>query len=89
MRSRGAAEYRALSYALDHVTPPCSDDPRFSLDPREIAPDELNHIGATICRRCPIKPACRAYGDTARPLAGIWAGKTYKPMQGRTRGETT
>lgn len=80
--------YRALTIALaDSDAPPCTDDPRFILEPSQIAAQEVEHIGLTICRVCPLHALCRAYGDAARPTAGIWAGRTYKPRQRRTRKE--
>lgn len=80
---RGAAEYAALSRALDEHLPPCTGDPRFILEPQDVHPDELTHLAMHVCRRCPLRDLCRAYGDTARPPAGIWAGKTYRLSQRR------
>ena len=69
--------YAALARAMNDTTPPCTGDDRFILEPHELAPDEINHLGLTICRTCPLRPLCRAYADTARPPAGVWAGRTY------------
>lgn len=78
--SKGDAEYRRLSEALANAeAPACTDDPRFILEPHEIAQAELTHISVTICRPCPLRDLCRAYAAAARPTAGIWAGKTYAP----------
>ncbi len=78
---RGDAEYEALSAALLRVTPPCTGDPRFVLEAHEIAPDELSHLRLTVCHPCPVRELCAAYAASARPSAGIWAGRTYKPRQ--------
>lgn len=78
MAERGTNEYRALSYALERVTPDCSGDPRFILGPHEIAADELRNISIRICRPCPLNALCAAYGTAARPKAGIWAGRVYR-----------
>lgn len=78
---RGDAEYQALSDALREVTPPCTDDPRFLLESHEIAPAELSHLAMTICRSCPVRGLCAAYAASARPTAGVWAGRTFKPRQ--------
>ena len=75
--AKGDTEYRRLTDAMNDHMPPCSGYPRFILDRHEIAPDELSHISLTICRTCPIKQPCRAYGEAARPGAGIWAGRTW------------
>lgn len=84
MADRGAAEYRVLTEAMRDIRPACNGDPRFILDSHEISPDELSHIALTICRLCPLKAPCRAYGDAERPKAGIWGGKkytSYKPRE--------
>lgn len=78
---RGDAEYQALADALREVTPPCTDDPRFLLEAHEIAPAELSHLAMTICRSCPVRGLCAAYAASARPTAGVWAGRTFKPRQ--------
>ncbi|KAA9133711.1 WhiB family transcriptional regulator [Microbacterium caowuchunii] len=73
------AAFAALSFALQDIVPPCDGDPRFILEPREISRSELWHLSITKCRGCPVRKLCAAYGDAARPEAGIWAGKTYGP----------
>ena len=78
---RGDAEYQALADTLREMTPPCTDDPRFLLEAHEIAPAELSHLAMTICRPCPVRDLCAAYAASARPTAGIWAGRTFKPRQ--------
>lgn len=84
---RGDVEYRALAAALAEAdAPPCTGDPRFILDPHEINETELNHLWATTCRDCPLRDLCRAYGDAARPPAGVWAGRTYLPRTRRKKG---
>lgn len=84
--TRGDAEYRRLAAALaDADAPACTDDPRFILEPHELATDELAHLAA-VCRPCPFRALCRDYGNAARPPAGIWAGNTYPP---RTKRATT
>lgn len=70
--------YRALARVLEETTPECTDDPRFLLEPAQIAPDELTFIGLTICRTCPIRTECGAYAEKAKPAVGIWAGRTYQ-----------
>lgn len=78
---RGDAEYQALADALREITPPCTDDPRFLLEAHEIARDELAYLRETVCRPCPVRELCAAYAGSARPTAGIWAGRTFKPRQ--------
>jgi len=75
--------YRALARVLEETTPECTDDPRFLLEPPQIATDELTFIGLTICRPCPIRTECRAYAEQAKPPVGIWAGRTYSPRKRR------
>ncbi len=75
--------YRALARVLEETTPECTDDPRFLLEPSQIASDELTFIGLTICRPCPIRTECRAYAERAKPQVGIWAGRTYQPRKRR------
>lgn len=85
--TRGDVEFRALTIALEDRMPPCTGDPRFVREPHELAPGEADALGLTICRGCPLKWACRAYGEAARPPAGVWAGRTYPPSQRRRREE--
>lgn len=77
--NRGAAEYAALADALNDHTPACTGDARFILEPQEIPAQELEHLRLTICNPCPLRDLCHAYAAAARPPAGIWAGRTYKP----------
>lgn len=85
--NRGDVAYRALSVALANAdAPPCTDDPRFILEPHELAPDELTHLSTKICRPCPLRDLCRAYGTAARPPAGVWAGRVYPGA--KTRKDT-
>lgn len=67
---KAAHEWAALESALMDNSPPCAGDARFTLDD---PPDAL----AVICRRCPIRVACRVYAVKARPEAGYWAGRHY------------
>lgn len=81
---KGEAEYIALAAALDRMeAPECTDDWRFVMEHSEFGPDEILHLSTTYCRPCPIRDLCRAYGEAARPIAGIWGGKTYKPPKQR------
>lgn len=75
---RAAASYGALNAALADTTPPCSGDPRFILEPHEIAPAELMHLRGSICFPCPLRSLCAAYAEEAWPPAGIWAGRMYR-----------
>ncbi|MCC4247489.1 WhiB family transcriptional regulator [Microbacterium testaceum] len=78
--------YRELAAALlDHPQPPCSGNDRFTADLIDLERDEPLQLAATFCSRCPIKPACVAYADTARPPAGVWGGRTYPPRQTREK----
>ncbi len=79
MADRGEAEYRALMLATDDCTPSCTGDPRFILDGDQLAPQELAHLKHKICHPCPLRALCEAYAEAARPPAGVWAGRTYKP----------
>lgn len=83
---RGTEEYAALARALDHTTPPCTGDPRFILEPHELARQEVDYLSRTVCRPCPLLALCAAYGRAARPPAGIWGGRTYKPAKGKKEG---
>lgn len=84
----GDAEYRLLTDALADTNPPCANDPRFILDPQDIAPDELSYLALTICRTCPLKALCRDYASTARPDSGVWAGRTWARGRANTDQET-
>lgn len=66
----------ALSAALLTTTPACQGDDRFIADDQDA--DELAHI----CAACPMYTICATYARTARPPAGIWAGRRYnKPLR--------
>ena len=75
---RGVAEYEALHTALNTYTPPCRGDARYTAD--EIDESTRAEL-VTGCDLCHISEACRAYANKARPTAGIWAGRTFKPRQ--------
>lgn len=57
-------------------TSPSSDDTRFILERSELSPDDIAAMRA-ICAGCPLTALCGAYGDAARPPAGMWAGRLY------------
>ena len=76
--TRGAAEYRALTGALERVAPLCRDDWRFVHDANQIDDADRNRM-RLICGGCPLKALCAAYADAARPPAGMWAGRYYSP----------
>ncbi|WJL95879.1 WhiB family transcriptional regulator [Microbacterium sp. ET2] len=86
--NHGDRAYRALHLALaDADAPECSGDDRFILEHHELAADEVKHLRLTVCGPCPLRTLCRAYGDAARPQAGIWGGKVYPPPKPRKRAE--
>ncbi|OJV93736.1 MAG: hypothetical protein BGO47_06740 [Microbacterium sp. 67-17] len=76
--SRASDALTNLAQALNDHDPACRDDPRFTLDHDQLPPGEVAHIGLTICRPCPLRTTCREYAETAKPPAGIWAGRTYQ-----------
>lgn len=72
----GHAEYLALSKALDDVTPACSNDWRYIQNRDMLDPEDVTAMQRA-CRACPLQALCRAYGDAARPPAGMWAGRFW------------
>ncbi|WJL95863.1 WhiB family transcriptional regulator [Microbacterium sp. ET2] len=86
--SRADVAYRVLHDALAEIeAPACTGDDRFLLESHELAPEELQHLGATVCRPCPVRGLCRDYGNAARPPAGVWAGRVYPTPKRRTAKE--
>jgi hypothetical protein len=69
--SRGNPAWDALETAMIATVPACNADDRFTDDDQD--PAEV----ATICAACPLNALCDAYAKSARPKAGIWAGKRY------------
>ncbi|WP_228798815.1 WhiB family transcriptional regulator [Nocardia cyriacigeorgica] len=58
--------------------------PLFDLDlPGETDTDRAHRhqTAARICRRCPVRDACRANAHQQHQPAGIWAGHVYDPNQ--------
>jgi len=77
----GTVEYAALVDELQHTVPPCHDDWRYLTDRHELDDGDVIRMRST-CRRCPLSSLCAAYAETARPIAGMWAGKYYgKPRK--------
>ena len=74
--SPGAAEYTALTDALTHYQPPCTEDDRYTADQHDDA--TLAEL-ATGCDLCHISGLCRAYAIAAKPTAGYWAGRLCTP----------
>lgn len=73
---KGAAEYLALSRALDEASPPCSNDGRYIRDRDDLNPEDVS-IMRLACSGCPVQHLCRTYGEAARPSAGMWAGRFW------------
>ncbi|RWR16790.1 hypothetical protein D8Y23_12775 [Microbacterium enclense] len=77
--------YRDLATALQETPKvPCLGIDRFTADIKDLAPNESTQLGFAYCSHCPVKPACVAYADAARPPAGVWGGRTYSPRTPRT-----
>lgn len=74
-----AAEWAALQRAVLDLGAACDRDDRFTLD------DPPTALLVPVCRRCPARAACGAYGRAARPTAGFWAGDTYAPPARRPK----
>lgn len=72
----GIDEYRTLANALEDTKPHCANDDRFTADPENLTDDDNKQM-RTICRHCPLAELCRDYATTARPKAGMWAGKHW------------
>jgi hypothetical protein len=53
------------------TVPACDGDDRYTNDDQDAA--EL----APICAACPLYELCDRYAQSARPKAGIWAGRRY------------
>lgn len=73
---KGQEEYVALNDALADVTPPCSNDWRFVQEREEIDQSDLAAMRRA-CADCPLASLCRQYAETARPSAGMWAGRFW------------
>lgn len=71
------AAYTALQTALIDITPPCSNDPRYIANREELTSDTRMQMIAG-CRSCPVRDLCEQYATTARPEAGMWAGRYYE-----------
>lgn len=73
---KGQEEYRALTEALRDLTPACSLDRRFVQERNQV--DEQNLIAMRrSCAQCPLAVLCRSYAESARPPAGMWAGRFW------------
>lgn len=69
-------EYSELAKAMEDTEPACADDPRFTLDEHQVHEQEAVLL-RSICRGCPLRAECDAYGRAAKPTSGIWAGRYY------------
>lgn len=68
------AAWAALSSALDHYEPPCTDLDDFTADRlSESARDEC----AALCARCLVSDLCEAYAVAANVKCGFWAARQY------------
>ena len=63
--------FARLNTAMQETNPACQNDGRFILD------DQPAEAVTYLCKPCPLFTPCRVYATTARPTAGIWAGKQY------------
>lgn len=77
----GEPEYRNLVQAYEHNAPACRDDWRYIQDREEIDDNDLDQMART-CRTCPLFALCDEYARTAKPNAGMWAGR-YWGRKGR------
>ncbi len=77
MTNLAAAEYQALTEALEAATPPCVGDWRFILTRHELDEEDQTELRA-VCHTCPVRALCAAYAAKARPPAGMWAGRYYR-----------
>lgn len=72
----GAAEFRALTDALERITPPCHGDDRFTADRADISNADEVAMRRT-CTGCPLLTECRSYASQTAPAAGFWAGRYW------------
>lgn len=63
--------WHAFQTALVNNTPSCEGDDRFIDD--QVRPADVKDV----CDRCPIHALCLDYAHSARPKAGIWAGRRW------------
>jgi hypothetical protein len=81
---------RALDLALDALraagrTWPCRNDDRFTSELRTERAE-----AAAACALCPVRRACRAYGQSAQESHHVWGGHDRTPRPpGRPRKATT
>jgi len=50
---------------------------------------DSHYEAARICRRCPVRAACRDFADQRRYLTGTWAGKFRKHSGDEIESDTT
>ena len=81
--SRTADTWAALNAAMEHLTPECINDPRFTDDTTRAADV------AEICDDCPLLAACKAFATASRPAAGIWGGRRWTGKRQGERAEST
>lgn len=79
--SPAEAAFAALARALDDEAPGCKGDARFTLDAHELTREQVNALSVRVCAPCPLRDLCDAYGQLARPKAGVWAGQVYGPRK--------
>lgn len=77
------AAWSQLVEAMEDTEPACLDDTRFTLDVDDLHPQERRHLREICETRCQLLDQCDTYAQTARPRAGIWAGKNYTPTTWR------
>jgi len=80
--TRATDAYQALARATERTPPPCSGDDAFTRD--DLTPEDVAGCAA-ICKTCPVFELCETYARTAKPPAGVWAGRRW----GTTRKRDT
>ena len=79
--SKASDAYNTLHNAMTTTIAPCSGLDLFTADDLNAADMA---VLVPICETCPLFALCDAFGQAARPAAGVWAGKRYA-----TRSTTT
>ena len=85
-RGDGAAEFRALTDAMDHHRPACRGDERYVLD--DPTTEQKSEMDA-LCATCPLLEPCRTYATAAKPRGGHWPRRTRNARSPRTPRKDT
>ena len=74
---KGQQEYRVLTDGLEQTAPPCRGDWRYIQDRHELDDGDVRDMQTRCKTACALRELCSAYAKTAKPSAGMWAGRYW------------